>query len=647
MRFRARILTASALLTAVLAVDGQAQNLAQEAAQKMGVPLPAIKPARIPPAAVTPKPAAPVQRQPAAPAMPPAAAIAPAAPPAAPATPPAAPVQAAPASGPNPLALAMMPVELPPETVDNAAYPLLNYVPKNTLYMMGSSRPLPEAFMNNQIEIAGQLFTMFLELVEKEEGELKRPPQGTVDAFAYEMVMEFKGALSPEKFSDLGLSTSSRGVLYGHGLLPVMRIELPDPAKFRATIKRVEERSGYKVAWEKCGSLDCMKFTEPSSSDGGALLVMHPNHVAMGVYLGPEPGPMGSHLTGETKVPAPMSYASLQQFIAENGYTGYGEGFIKLREAMDVIEPLAIGMMKMQGQTADADMAKKCMAVATSVLDNVPELIIGTRAIEGKRANVEMLMKMDKELAAVMKTLPASLDKMPVSQNPVFDLGLSLNIPAVRDNLLAFMTWLGEQGKSSGCEAIEADKLNEASVGIAMAMGMGLTQVKSVYFALNDIELDPATMQPSKLDARASVVADDPVGLVRMASMLAPPLAQMKMPKDGETITLGPDTLPPGTPPLTVGLDGKRLDVAIAGSSAASKMLPADKQALLWSTMDGPRYYEVFANLAKMAPPSPDRPDAELGIELIEKMGKFQPSMTQTIYPDDRGLVFDLDITYQ
>jgi hypothetical protein len=356
---------------------------------------------------------------------------------------------------------------------------------------------------------------------------------------------------------------------------------------------------------------------------------------------------MSAHLTGETKLPAPMSYATLQQFIAENNYTGYGEGFIKLREAMNVIEPLAIGMMKMQGQEAEADMAKKCMAVATNVLDNVPELRFGTRAVEGKRANIEMLMKMDKELAGIMKTLPASLDKMPVSQNPVFDLGLSLNIPAVRDNLLAFMTWLGEQGKSSGCDAIQADKLNEASVGIAMAMGMGLTQVKAVYFALNDIELDPQTMQPKKLDARASVVADDPIGLVRMAAVAAPPLAQMKMPKDGETITLGPEMLPPGTPPLTVGLDGKRLDVTIAGSSAPTKMLPGDKPAILWSAMDGPRYYEVFANLAKMAPPSPDRPDAELGIELMQKMGKFQPSMTQTIYPDDRGLVFDLQMTYQ
>ena len=69
------------------------------------------------------------------------------------------------------------------------------------------------------------------------------------------------------------------------------------------------------------------------------------------------------------------------------------------------------------------------------------------------------------------------------------------------------------------------------------------------------------------------------------------------MPKDGETITLGPDVLPPGTPPLAIGLEGKRLDIATAGSDSMTKMLPTDRPALLWSSIDGPRYYGLLGEL--------------------------------------------------
>ena len=518
-------------------------------------------------------------------------------------------------------------------------------MPKNTLYLIASSRPLPEDFVNLQLQMADDFYRSFMEIMHKETGDQEQPPQGTTDAFLFELMKEVSASMSPEKFAALGLSANARGMVYAHGLLPVFRAELGDEEKFRATLGRVEKRSGYKLQWEKCGRLDCMNFRNPEAGNGGALLVVHPDHLALGIYIN-EPGPLVAHLTGEKRVAAPYSHADLQEFISANGYTGYGEGFIKLREAMDVIQPVMVGMMNLQGQQAEVAQAENCMAVAKDVLDNVPEINIGTRSIREKAIHAELLLKMRPELTGIMKTLPASLGKMPVAQKPVFDLGLSMNIPAVRDNLLNFMTWLGEEGKRRGCAAIDADKLNEASVGIAMATGMGLTQVRALYLALNDIAIDKSTMQPSRLDARASIVADDPIGLVRMAGMLAPPLAQLQMPKDGETITLGPDVLPPGTPPLAIGLEGKRLDIATAGSDSMTKMLPTDRPALLWSSIDGPRYYGLLGELATMAPPSPDRPDAELGIELMEMMSRMQPSVIQAIYPDDRGMVFDLQLLY-
>ncbi|MEJ2309476.1 MAG: hypothetical protein P8Z31_06580 [Gammaproteobacteria bacterium] len=626
MRFRTGAILCVAMITAMLAVTGQAGELAQAAGQA-DANHPAIEPVPAPSPASPPgaRPAAPIESAP-----PPAASPGTAAPEAAQA---------------DALALMLTPADLPAEPVDNSAFPLLEYVPKNTLYLFTASRPLPEAFINGQLQMAADFFGQFMSLAQRERTAKKQPPRGTVDAFTFELMKEITKSLQPETLADLGLSMESRGVFYAYGLLPVFRVELGDEEKFRGMIARVEKRSGYSLRWEKCGTLDCLNLRDPAEPGNGVLLVLHPDHLALGIYIG-EPAWMAAHLTGEKRVAAPYSHASLQKFIADNGYTGHGEGFVRLRAAVDVVEPVVAAMLTRQEREAEIAQVKNCMAVARDVLDQVPEIIIGTRSVDEKSFHSELLLRTSPELAGIMKTLPASLGKMPVSQKPLLDVGIGMNIPAVRDNLLGLLTWLGEQGERRGCAAIDARKLGEASVGIAMATVMGLTQVQAVYLALDDMAFDEASRQPVRLDARASIVADDPAGLVRLASIMAPPLAQIRMPQDGETITLGPDVLPPGTPPLDIGLEGKRLDIRTAGNDGPTGRLPEEPAALFRSSIDGPRYYRLVGELAKMSPQSSGDPDAALGIELIEAMARIQPSTTHTIYPDDRGLVFDLQVSY-
>jgi hypothetical protein len=301
--------------------------------------------------------------------------------------------------------------------------------------------------------------------------------------------------------------------------------------------------------------------------------------------------------------------------------------------------------MTMEGKSqAEKEQSEKCFATAKEVLVNTPQLVIGIKQMQAKQVNAELFLQTTPELAKTLKTLPASLDESIVSENPILDMGISLNVPNVRDSLLAFLNYLGKVGGKHDCAAINKEELDKQSMGISMAMGMGITQVKSLYLAVNDLKLDE-NMQPVNADARVSMVADDPVGLFRMASMFVPPLAQMQIPDDGKQVALPAGLLPPGSPEVNLSRNGQRLDLIVGGSSELRK-LDQSNPAIFWSSLDGGRYYNILADVMKTAPADKRDPEAEEAIRIMQSMSEFQPSIHQTIYPDDKGMVISLELRY-
>ena len=151
----------------------------------------------------------------------------------------------------------------------------------------------------------------------------------------------------------------------------------------------------------------------------------------------------------------------------------------------------------------------------------------------------------------------------------------------------SFMAYLGGAGDKAGCRAIQKKAMDEASMGIAMAMGFGLAQVKTLYVAIDDVKLGKNS-QPEKASARFSLIADDPMGMVRMFSMFAPPLATLQVPDDGTSVPLPDGLLPPGMPPVSLTLKEKNLNIIMGDGKAAVTAMDTSNPALFWLTTDGP-----------------------------------------------------------
>lgn len=537
---------------------------------------------------------------------------------------------------------------------------LFSYVPEETVFFYANSVPLPSEFYDEQVRQAEQVLSIAIHQREIQQQALsatrekaggaagKAPAAATAPAerFFRELMMEMLQNAESDKLANIGLSRNSRTMIYGLGLTPVMRIEIDNPDAVMAMLRRVEQRTGFKLNFQNCDGRSCLVVTDDSGQFGVAL-VIHKEHLAASLFQKAYRDKVLQHLAGSKMPEKSYTEAQFRQFVESNGYSGYGAGFFRLQQGVDNLENVAVAALKQQGEEGKSAQIEKCFQVARAVTAHAPEMIIGVKSIEGRTINMEAVLKTTPEVAKMLMAIPAPINGLEVSSNPMVDFGFSANVPKLRDSLLAFMAFLGKSGEQAGCEAIRKQAMDQASMGVAMAMGMGITQVKTLYFAVDELTLGKQG-QPQKAEARFSLVADDPMGLVRMLSMFAPPLASLQIPDDGKPVPLPEGLLPPGSPPVKISLKERRLTVVSGDGKAATRPMDTSKPVLMWFTTDGPRYYSVAAQLVESTPRSEEISPAEQqqSIEMMRLMGRYQPWLSQVTYPDERGIVMEFTARY-
>ncbi len=537
---------------------------------------------------------------------------------------------------------------------------LFSYVPEDTLYFFANSKPLPTDFYDEQVRQAEQVLAIAIhqmETAKKNAADNKKGKGSAAETltadlgssragkFIQELMLEVLQNAESGKLANIGLSRDSRSMIYGIGLTPVLRVEIDNPDAVMAMLKRVEQRTGFKLKFNSCDGLDCLVVADDKGQVGVAL-VIHNDHLAASLFQNAYRDKVLQHLTGKNKPEKSYSAAQFRQFVERNHYSGYGEGFFKLQQGVENLQNVATAALKQKGEGGDIDQLQKCFQVAKAVVAHAPEVVMGVKSIQGRTINMEVVLKTTPQVSKSLMAIPAPLKNFEVSADPMVDFGFSANVPKLRDSLLSFMAFLGATGEKAGCKAIRKKAMDEASMGIAMAMGMGITQVKTLYVAIDELKLGKKS-QPENVSARFSLVADDPMGLVRMLSMFAPPLATVQVPDDGTLVPLPDGLLPAGIPPVNISLKDKNLNI-VMGDKAASTTMDASKPALFWFTSDGPRYYSIFAQLMESAPPSEEITPEEQkqAAEMMRLMGQYQPWMSQMMYPDERGIVMDITVRY-
>jgi len=203
-----------------------------------------------------------------------------------------------------------------------------------------------------------------------------------------------------------------------------------------------------------------------------------------------------------------------------------------------------------------------CRRLAKFVANGVPRFGFGYVEVGDDHYTVEAILEASPAVGGWLNQMAAPVPGLGSAADATFSLGLGLNLPKVRDGLKALLGNIAEEGKA--CEDVDRQELLQAMQSLDMMLNPMLAGVKGFNLVLDEIRVDPDTLEPKSVVARLLVAATDPRGLFGMAGMLDPRLAMLQIPQDGTPVRLPLEESLPTAPPTWVAIQGEAMGLFVA-----------------------------------------------------------------------------------
>ena len=524
---------------------------------------------------------------------------------------------------------------------------MLSHVPADTSYLFANAKPIPSKVMDFHIKRGQEMFATILKLAKSRS---KKEDDDGSSAFFDAITSEMSEKLENGKFEETGLSLKATFVFYGYKDIPVMRMSIADKDKLMELLKRAEDESDYKMKIDKCGEFECFIGSREKKGSDFALIIFK-KELAFSVYSKENKKDIIDHLIGKADPKDSYTEEKWNSFLKENEYAGFGDGFVSIKKLYDAnragIIKAFFAIKKRPTPKLSDEQEKACTLVVDDHINNIPEIIFGTKSLEEKKMDYEVVLKTSTGVSDVLQGLANETNISKRSADPIIDMGLNLNFKKASEAITAYSTFLIDSAEKNKCESIKPTDIRKSMGGMMLAMNMGLSQFKSLYFSLDEVKMNDK-MKPEKFDAVISVGSDNPASLIAMLGMLEPSLADLKVPEDGTPIEFT-DALPTkrlSLPPLFVSRTKESINIMIGNDKPELVDYKSEVPELLLSAVDGKRYYGLITNIMKsMAPLRKDEGMSNL-TAMMETMGDIMGKVKQEYSADKRGLVINYHIQY-
>ncbi len=526
---------------------------------------------------------------------------------------------------------------------------MLSHVPADTPYMFTISKPIPSKVMDFHIKRGQEMFSAISKM-EKKTTSNKVEEDGS-SAFFKAIVSELGEKIENGKFEETGLSLKATSIVYGYKQMPVVRMSIADKDKVMELLKRAEDESGFKMKVDKCGKHECFK-SQSKNKGSDFTLILFKNELVASVFSKDNEKDMISHLTGEADPKESYSVDKWNTFLKDNSYTGFGDGFVNLKKLYDDNRAdIATGFFSVNKKSKlkiSDEQKEACTGVIDDHINNIPEIIFGTKKLEEKNMDYEMVFKTSTGVSDVLQGLANKTNISKRSADPIFDMGFNLDFKKTSAAMTTYSNFLIESAEKNKCEAIKPKDIRKSMGGMMLVMNMGLSQFKSLYLSIDDIKINNK-MKPEKIDAMLSIGTDDPAGLIAMASMMVPPLGQLKIPEDGTPVKLPTGVIPSRgmpLPPLSISRSKDSINIMMGNDKPNLVDYKNEVPELMSFAMDGKRYYEVIINVMKSLPVTKGKDETDDVTKMMETMGSMMGKIKQEITADKRGLVVNYHVQY-
>lgn len=536
-------------------------------------------------------------------------------------------------------------------SVLSSADTILRYVPADTPYVLANVAPLPDDLLDHLEPKIERLLSAY-QIVLREIVAAKHTddPESQVTA----LVDELASLLSIESLRAAGLGRDTTGVIYGNGLLPVLRLETSDGALFEALLSRIEEKAAHELPVATIGD---HSYRYVDAGEIKIIIAVLDNQVVFTVVPSNADTDQISQALGLTLPVENIADSGLLQSLAsEHGFTDHYVGFIDnvaIAEAL-IGDPNTSVMALLEHESAD--LSDVCRAEILSLAGIAPRIVLGYTNVSLDSLDSIAVIELRADIAAGLQALPSAIPGLGVDQGGLMSFGLGINIKAAREFVEARLAAL--EAEPFECEYFAGLQAGVAGGREALSQPVPpmVYDFKGFLAVINDIQgLDIATRTPpTSIDASFLLAMDNAQTLVSMGAMFSPELAALNLQPDGKAVVLDLPAMQAMGTSAHAALTKNLVAISIGADSAANveAMLNADAMEsppLFAFSVDAARYYGFLGNaIAASKQDQEDAPSPEMQAALNDIMTAFADlydRMTANVRLTEHGLEIESSVT--
>ena len=483
---------------------------------------------------------------------------------------------------------------------------LLKYIPADTLYVIASTEPMPPALADKlepTIDEILKAYQRVLRHVMAEQLVKMSAEEGGADgAEQFRGLMEeVLGLMSIEGIRGVGIERESAFAFYGNGLMPVLRLELSDPALFDAAVSRIEEKAGEALL---VGKAKGTSYKYANAEKMNLIIATLDDQVVMTVVPASfDEGQVALALGAKSPRKNLKKSKTLGAIGKEYGFSGYLTGYVDTERLAGIFTGNTTEQddefFAATGETLPA-VTDVCAAEIMGMAGIAPRIVFGYSAVSPEQVESAMIVELREDLAAGLATIPAAVPGLGMDPGGFMSLGLGLNPMELRNFYEARLDAIE-------ADPFECDKFAKLQAGVASGREVLNKPLPPVVYSFRGFVANSADIQgldlsksttPESIDASILVAVENAESLVMMAAMMDPQIAALNLLPDGKPVKLELAQLAEFAGNAFAALSTDALSISL-GESAETKsadMLIADSiepAPFMSMNIDAARYYSL------------------------------------------------------
>lgn len=423
----------------------------------------------------------------------------------------------------------------------------LQFIPADTPYAIASltrfDRDEVVAIYGKYENLYGQMVpTLKRDLAKAaEDGVINDRQKAVFDLLITEVYEDF----SAEKLESLGLRLDTHFAIYGLGIAPMLQMELSSEDKFRAFVKRIEDKAEEKLPvaefngnpYWRVGKDSDSAFAVAAIVDGRLAVALIPSHSA-DQFL--------PYLFGEKPEQSMAKSGELARLAELHGLGSIAAGVIDTRRMADHLylkekESLSAGWLE-KFDSPPPEVSEACQQEIEQLAERFPRMLLGYPTMTADRMDVKMVLETNAELASQLRTLTQKVPGLGNGEGAM-SLGVGINVVAAQkfaQEAIAAVSTAPYQ-----CEGLlDLNDITQQQAGVGQPLPPFITDIKGLNLVIDSLDMPEGGMMPD-VKARAMLRADNPMNLFAMAAMFSPEAAALELKPDGKAIALPPSVIPP------------------------------------------------------------------------------------------------------